>query len=602
MDLKAEAKGFVEVWRSRNLIDYVLSDLEKRVKRDRPTKLSVFFTGLSAYLPEPINLFLKGESGIGKTYNTMQTLAYFPEEDVWSLGGLSPKALIHEHGVLLNKYGEPIDLDEKPIKPKKKDYESEEEYREALKEYREELKAYVEEIRNSYTLIDLSRKILVFLEAPEYETFRMLYPILSHDKREVEYRFVDKSAKGPLRTVRVKIRGWPATIFCTTDRRYMEELSTRSFTVTPEISREKISEANRLISYKSSFPWEYSEETRTIKALIESLKRQLADGKTDVLIPFPNLDELFPSEITRDMRDYQHFNQFLRALTALHFYQRPFIKLSDGRRFVVSTVEDVKEAMKIYSELFETTRTGTEQRILSFYHDIVKTKDSWLLSDLVRAYNEKAERKVSSETVRRWLERLSEIGYVNIEKSDLDKRLNTYEPLVKEEKSKIRQKLEMWTISSLELEKGFKEWLEKIHNTRGLETKQKFFAYKNLEVELSTAKVENKDLGKWGEVDISIEELAKIVLGESSSEIFSFNSEGDVLWISQEPKTESVPEKKPEIIHIGENRGIVDNSNTPKGLIRCEFCARQGKPVFFATKADLESHMRAFHGSYDYVR
>jgi hypothetical protein len=120
-------------------------------------------------------LFLKGESGVGKSYNVVETLKYFPREDVWFLGGLSPKALIHEHGVLLNKHGEPLDLSEKPIKPKKRDYESEKEYREALKEYREELKAYAEEIREAYTLINLRHKILVFLEAPEYETFRMLF-------------------------------------------------------------------------------------------------------------------------------------------------------------------------------------------------------------------------------------------------------------------------------------------------------------------------------------------------------------------------------------------------------------------------------------------
>jgi DNA-binding PadR family transcriptional regulator len=606
----SEFKRFVEVWRSRNLIDYVLGDLDRRVKRDKPTKVSVFFAALSAYLPEPINLFLKGESGIGKTYNVVETLRYFPREDVWFLGGLSPKALIHEHGVLLNKHGEPLDLSEKPVKPKKKVYKSEEEYREALREYREELKAYAEEIRESYTLINLKNKILVFLEAPEFETFRMLYPILSHDTERIEYRFTDKSAKGSLRTVRVVIEGFPAAIFLTTDRRYLEELSTRSFTVTPEASKEKIGEANRLTNLKASFPWEFSEETeetRSIKALIESLKRQLLDGKTDVVIPFLNLYELFPREIVRDMRDFQHFCQFLKALTVLHFYQRALMRVGD-KRFIISSVEDVKKALEIYSELFETTRTGTEQRILSFYHDLVKTKDSWLLSDLVKAYNEKAEKKASSETVRRWLERLSEIGYVNIEKSDLDKRLNTYEPLVKEEKSTIRQKLEMWTISSSELEKGFKEWLEKIHNTGGLELKIKFFAFKDFETELSTTKAQNRELQRWGEVEISIEELTKMVLGEVSSEIFSFNSKGGVLWISPEPKSEPVQEKKLETVHIVENRGIVDNSGLPKGLIQCEYCARQGVQLFFATKHDLEVHVKAFHGGFpdkpkpEYVR
>jgi len=200
--------------------------------------------------------------------------------------------------------------------------------------------------------------------------------------RRIEYRFTDKQAKGPLRTVKVVIEGWPATIFLTTDRRYMEELSTRSFTVTPEISKEKIEEANKLTNLRVSFPWEFSEETeetRSIKALVESLKRQLLDGKTDVVIPFSNLYELFPKAIVRDMRDFQHFCQFLKAITILHFYQRPILKMSD-KRFVVSTVEDVKRALEVFSELFLTTRTGTEERILKLYHDVVKTKEGVVYS------------------------------------------------------------------------------------------------------------------------------------------------------------------------------------------------------------------------------
>jgi hypothetical protein len=45
----------------------------------------------------------------------------------------------------------------------------------------------------------------------------------------------------------------------------------------------------------------------------------------------------------------------------------------------------------------------------------------------------------------------------------------------------------------------------------------------------------------------------------------------------------------------------------PKGLLRCEFCAVQGKPMFFAAKHDLELHIKAFHSGHpdtkpDYVR
>lgn len=405
----------VDIWRTKGLIGYILDDLEKRVKKDKATKLSVFFTGLSAYLQEPINLFLKGESGIGKSYNAVETLRYFPEDDIWYLGGLSPKALIHQYGVLLNKWEDPIDLADKPIKPKKKQFQNEEEYQEALKQYKEEAKAWYEELRDSYTLIDLSHKILVFLESPEFNTYRMLFPILSHDTERIEYKFPEPKT---LRTVKVVIQRWPATIFLTTDRTHIEELATRSFTVTPEASKEKIQDANILTNLKVSFPCEYAEETdetKAIKKLVESLKVRLLKEKTDVVIPFDNLHEFFPREIVRDMRDFQHFCQFLKALTVLNFYQRPSMKKGD-KRFLLSTVEDVRKALEVYSELFETTRTGTEQSILIFYHEIVKTKETWYLSEITHEYNSKHDRKLSSGRIGEMLQRLSEIGYVDTQR------------------------------------------------------------------------------------------------------------------------------------------------------------------------------------------
>jgi len=425
----------------------------------------------------------------------------------------------------------------------------------------------------------------------------MLYPILSHDTERIEYRFTDKQAKGPLRTVKVVIEGWPATIFLTTDRRYMEELSTRSFTVTPEISKEKIEEANKLTNLRVSFPWEFSEETeetRSIKALIESLKRQLADGKTDVVIPFSNLYELFPKAIVRDMRDFQHFIQFLKALTILHFYQRPIIRIGD-RRFVVSTVEDVKRALEVFSELFLTTRTGTEERILKLYHEVVKAKEGWYLQELTAKINEVCVKKVSSDWVRKvLLQRLMDIGYVTVEEDSEDRRRNVYRPLVKEEVelAEIRRFLDSPLILSSKLEEGFKKWLENIGGKSGLEIKTKIFAYKTLDVEKET----------WGETEIPIHEFSNMVLG-SNSEIFSSISKQVFPPIFFKPKEASDSEMKVEISGKTDFRQSSANfeAETPKGL-ECAFCKAQGQRVLFATKHDLDLHLRAFHGSHDYVR
>ena len=445
----------------------------------------------------------------------------------------------------------------------------------------------------------------MFLEAPEFETFRMLYPILSHDTERIEYRFTDKSAKGSLRTIKVVIEGFPATIFLTTERKYMEELAIRSFIVTPEASKGgKIEEASKLTNLEASFPWEYSEETeetKIIKALIESLKRQLSDGKTDVVIPFSNLYEFFPKEIIRDMRDFQHFCQFLKAITVLHFYQRPFIKIGD-KRFIVSSVEDVKKALEIYSELFLTTRTGTEERILKLYHEVVKTKEAWYIQELTAKINEVSLKKVSSDWVRKvLLQRLMDIGYVTEEVDSEDRRLRVFKPLVKEEQelAEIRRFLDSPTILSSKLEEGFKKWLENIGGKSGLEIERKIFAYKTL----------NDERGTWGEAEISLEEFSSMVLG-SNLEIFSSISEQGFPPIFFKPKESSDSEKRLENVGKTDFRQSSGNleAEALKDLYECVFCKAQGLRVFFATKHDLDLHVKAFHSfpdskpKHDYVR
>lgn len=518
-----------------NLIDYFLKDIGERVKKDDPVKISVFTTGLSTYLESPINLFLRGESGVGKSYNVTETLKYFPQEDIWYLGGMSQKSLVHGHGTVLNKDGKPLDWDARPLKPKRGDFAKADKdgYDEAYKQYEKQSKAFSKEIAGSYTLIDLSRKILVFLEVPEYNTFQMLRPILSHDKMEIEYRFVDRTGAGQLRTMRVIIRGWPATIFLTLDRKYMEELSTRSFSATPENSEEKIKSANELTNEKVSLPWKHKQETEAFTAisqLIRKLRDLTAKEKIRVMIPFLNLVELFPHRISRDMRDFAHFCEFLQTITLLHYYQRPIV-VKDEDKYVLSTLEDVTEALKVYREIFETTRTGTERRTLEFYHNIIKTKDSWYLKELTEKYNATAPKKLSERSIRVMLDRLDEIGYINMREDDEDKRKNLFVPLMKSEE-KLQNPAE--TVSATDfkanMEKGFETWKTNIAAAHAF--------YYNRKVS------DNPEA--WTEESISREQLQGIVL-EGQRNIFS-NLQTDSAAIILNEEKASEAEKKPETI------------------------------------------------------
>lgn len=452
--------------REPELFKNIICFLDKTIKNDYAAKITVFLTGLSAYLPEPINLFLRGPSSIGKTYNATQVLRIFPQEDIWYLGGLSPTALIHQYGVLVDENLEPLEKFEKQ-KPDPADYGP---LGRKSRDYQEDLKSWIKKMqekhRNSRELVDMSGKILVFLEAPNIKTLNMLRPILSHDKREISYRFTDKTSSGKLRTHHTIIRGWPATIFLCSVDKYLEDLATRSFTVSPEESREKIGDANDLTMMMAMAPWkfDFSEDEELIRKAIEIIKSNfkpdvLGGNIHDVVIPF-NLKEYYPYETPRDMRDFKHLIQLIKTVAALHFMQRPRIEAYD-KKYVVASRFDVEFVLNLFDLIIESTRAGASQHILDFYHKVVKQREEWKLKDLVVAYNEAFTQKRSRQTIRRYLSTLEDIGYVTTEESEEDKRTVIFKPLIfNGEKCSITTISEMVVNSGFDWRKEAEKWLK----------------------------------------------------------------------------------------------------------------------------------------------
>ncbi|MEM2002164.1 MAG: hypothetical protein QXT77_05935 [Candidatus Methanomethylicaceae archaeon] len=563
-------KQFGKEWRSNNLIMFVHEVLEKRIKEDDITKLSAFFTGLSAYC-EPINLFLKGESGIGKSYNTTEALRHFPAGDVWFLGNMSPKVLIHLYGINLTKDGRRVEELEYPERPKKKDYVGmEKEYAKAYEEWKRLKNEYAEAIKDSYTLVDMSRKILVFLETPDPDTFRILLPILSHDREEIQYRFTDKTPKGRLKSTLVIIKGWPSTVFLTTDKSFMEELATRSFTASPESTETKINAANMLTNEKVALPWSFEEDDldKSLRMLILTLKSLDYAG---VIVPFTTLHELFPKKIVRDMRDFQHFCQFTKTVAFLNALQRPWIEVSvntdpisgkkEVKKYLIAIAEDVWNAIQLYSFLFETTRTGTEDRILKFYNEVVKTREIWTTRELVDEYNKISSRKVSKDWVEKALKRLSVLGYADSEPDPNDKRRLIWRPIItNNEITEIRRKFESREYFEEVLRRGAENWVKKIADKVP-------FMYKRDESN-NIIKIEGESI------------LAEIMKMEK---IFSYNTGQDASAILKNQKftenDKNGEKKSDEYIYrrISANSGGDDKSTELEKSVEQESCVNCGE-------------------------
>lgn len=449
------------------LLKQILTDLERTVKNDVPSKVCVLMTGLSTY-SAAINTNFKSESGSGKTYITTEVIDYFPTEDVWFIGGMTPKAIIREKGILMNANGEEFTL-EYPKKPVRMDFKNgnkidKEAYNNAEKEYEEKLKEYLKELNGSYNLVDLTGKILLFLETPSYETIDMLRPILSHDKTEITYKFVDKSKNGPMRTVTTKVKGWPATIFLTVDKSHNQEFSTRNFTVSPSVEKQKIYAGQEVIDNKDSEPWEYDEDTKIkaqTKELIYLIKEAVLKDNIKVLTPFQNLRCIFDLKNNiqiRDMRDYNHYKQLIKGFTLLHLFQRP-ISTIKGKNYVLAGLNDVIQAKEVYEQIKETTKTNTDQKILDFYRDILTQNPGLTVEELTQKYNDNnIGNPLSNDTIWKYLKRLTKINYAEQKKGEkTDKRKGTYYPLENLEKDRKEENQLDLTVF---LKNDFENWLE----------------------------------------------------------------------------------------------------------------------------------------------
>lgn len=456
--------------------------LEKtKVKRDVVTRNMVLNTGMSAYSKNPINLFLRGENSIGKTYNVTQVLSYFPRENVWMLGGLTPKALIHDYGTLTDEKGEEIDFSEKPDENASK----------------EEQLRWRKRLEHSKYIIDLRGKTLVFLEPPYFETYNMLRPILSHDKEEISYKFSDKTQSGRLRTTHVVLRGWPACIFCSTEEKYIKDLASRGFSVTPETTAEKFKDANVLTGEKKAFPWAFREDFDFVllQGYISWLKDKLQN--LNVCIPFcQELAKHYPSEYPRSMRDFRHFADLMEISALFYCMQRPILEIqceksiisakeggetvTEKECFILATAEDFKYVSDLWSSIEETTVTGLPGHILKFFHEAVEPLSEQIgafhYDDLAHKYNEKAVEKKSSETIRRWISYLSDIGWVDTVPDPDDKRKVLVTMIKKPENFHNSPQFKFVDIFSLELFKGWLEKTKEISTHNKISLKESFLA------------------------------------------------------------------------------------------------------------------------------
>jgi len=338
--------------------------LNSKIKDD-PILVKQLLRGfLSAYTNEPINVGVLAPSSEGKTYATVEISEIFPEKDTISIGRLSPTALIHTHGRLVDSDGEPLE----PRLNKIREQIAEAETKGDKKTVRELKGIMADMIAYARNEVDLTHKILLFLDNPKPETYEMLKPILSHDKRQILYKTT--KSDGSLSVKDTVIKGWPAVIVCSAKNEakneVWEEIATRFFIVSPNTNVSKYYEANKLTSQKIGKPsWASSVYANPkdkkfcryyINRLRDSLTTLCNDGENPVFNPFADrLAELFPHNQGVTMRHFKRLMSFCNIETLINANSLMKLEFTpyhgDKKVSVITSLETIQNAIKIIGKV-----------------------------------------------------------------------------------------------------------------------------------------------------------------------------------------------------------------------------------------------------------
>ncbi len=314
---------------------------------------------LSTYTDNPINIALLAPSSDGKTYATVKITDLFPKEDVIAVGGMSPTALIHQTGYLIDKDGNPLQekldsIDNQISNAKNKNE------KEALKEQKKNL------LNGARNCVDLKNKIILFLDNPNPATYEMLKPIMSHDKKEIIYKTT--KGDGSLTVKETVIRNWAVFIFCSAKNEarneVWQEIKTRVLMTSPNSSVKKYKEAIRYNMLKRGLPsWASSvyhndEDEKWAKFYIADYKKKLNklfhDCNPIVNVFYSKLTEIFPSSQGDNMRDSDRLLSFIELETVLNADYRPVYELEVNdkvNRAIITTINDIDKACKVLGNI-----------------------------------------------------------------------------------------------------------------------------------------------------------------------------------------------------------------------------------------------------------
>ncbi len=305
------------------------------IKKDEENKLITFLCELSAYTDNSqFNISFNAPSSTGKSYIPTEIARLFPEKDVIELAYCSPTAFFHE-GI-------------------------------------DEVSKWDKERRMS--IVDLSRKILIFLDQPHNDLLARLRPLLSHDKKEIMQKITDKTQKYGLKTKNVLLKGYPSVIFCTAGLRIDEQEATRFLLLSPEVNQEKIRQGileciKRETDAESYNGWlEENPERKLLKERIRAIK---IENICKIKIANPNkIEERFFSGNKmlkpRNQRDIKRLISLIKSFALVNLWWR-----DRNGTTITANEDDIEQAFKIWDTISVGQELNLPPYIYKLYQEVI---------------------------------------------------------------------------------------------------------------------------------------------------------------------------------------------------------------------------------------
>lgn len=383
----------------------VIDVLGLTIKQDNHNKLATFLCELSAYTASSqFNISFNAPSSTGKSYIPTEVAQLFPKEDVVEIGYCSPTSFFHDNG-----------------------------------RYNKEREG---------TEIDLSRKILIFLDQPHTQLLERLRPLLSHDKKEMTVKITDKSQRMGMKTKTIFIKGFPAVIFCSAGILIDEQEGTRFLLLSPEANREKVHQGIHEKILRETDPQAYYRalEDNTARALLK--ERILAirnEHVEEILLPDDGMIEQVFMEgkaylKPRHQRDIGRFIAFVRMFALLNMW---FRERKDGA--IMANRTDIREAIELWRVLSESQEYNLPPYVFDLYKHVIleafreKNRGSGMIlgltkQDILKKYQAVHGRFLEDWRLRQQIMPLLEAsGLIEQEADSSDKRKMLFFPRTERE-------------------------------------------------------------------------------------------------------------------------------------------------------------------------